>query len=199
MKRYVGALALLAPCLFGITPDIDKAKAEGNPEASIVMEVFASFDCPHCRDLHDQTIPLIVRDYVKTGKVYLVYREFPLSGQYHPFARDAANYAVAAGRVGKYVEVANALFKNQMTWAQNGKVWDTVAAALTPADQKKVQALVKDPGVISEVQREYDAGVASGINATPTVFVNQGAKRYPINASQLHYGFLKSLLDGMVK
>ena len=199
MKRYAAALALLAPCLFGITPEIDKAKAEGNPAAPVIMEVFASFDCPHCRDLHDQTIPLVVRDYVKTGKVYLVYREFPLSGQYHPYAREAANYAVAAGRVGKYLEVANALFKNQMTWSQNGKVWDAVAAVLSPADQKKVQALVKDPGVTAEVQREYDAGVASGINATPTVFVNQGAKRYPINASQLHYGFLKSLLDGMVK
>jgi protein-disulfide isomerase len=199
MMRYAAALALLAPSLFAITPEIDKAKAEGNPAAPVVMEVFASFDCPHCRDLHDQTIPLIVRDYVNSGKVYLVYREFPLSGQYHPYAREAANYAVAAARIGKYHEVANALFKTQMTWAQNGKVWDSIASALTPAEQKKVQALVKDPGVAAEVQREYDAGVASGINATPTVFVNQGSKRYPINASQLHYGFLKSLLDGMVK
>ena len=199
MKRYAAALALLAPCLFAITPEIDKAKAEGNPAAPIVMEVFASFDCPHCRDLHDQTIPLIVRDYVKTGKVYLVFREFPLSPPAHPHAREAANYAVAAARVGKYHEVANALFKNQVTWSENGNIWDSIAGALSPADQKKVQALVKDPGVIAEVQREYDAGVATGISATPTVFVNQGSKRYPIKASQLHYGFLKSLLDGMVK
>jgi protein-disulfide isomerase len=199
MNRYAAtALALLAPCLFAITPEIDKSKAEGNPAAPIVMEVYASFDCSHCRDLHDQTIPLIVRDYVKTGKVYLVYREFPLSGQYHPYAREAANYAVAAGRTGKYLDVANALFKNQTVWAQNGKVWDTVAAVLSPADQKKVQALVKDPGVTSEVQREYDAGVAAGINATPTVFVHKGSNRYPIDAKRLHYGFLKSLLDGML-
>lgn len=197
--RYAAALAVLAPCLFAITPEIDKAKAEGNPAAPVVMEVFASFDCSHCRDLHDQTLPLIVRDYVKTGKIYLVHREFPLSGPYHPYAREAANYAVAAGRIGKYLEVANALFKTQMTWAQNGKVWDSIASAIPPAEQKKVQALAKDPGVTAEVQREYDAGVASGINATPTVFINQGSKRYPINAQQLHYGFLKSLLDGMVK
>jgi protein-disulfide isomerase len=198
MKRFALALALL-PCLaFGITPEIDKAKAQGNPSAPITMEVFTSFDCPHCRELHETTMPLIVRDFVKSGKVYLVYREFPLSGPYHPHAREAANYAVAAGRVGRFHEVASALFKHQMTWHQNGKVWDTVAAVLSPAEQKKVQALAKDPGVAAEVQREYDAGVAAGINATPTVFVHKGSSRYPIDAKRLHYGFLKSLLDGLL-
>jgi protein-disulfide isomerase len=197
MKRYALAL-VFASLAFGITPEIDKAKAQGNPAAPIVMEVFASFTCSHCREFHDTTIPLIVKDFVNPGKVYLVYREFPLSGPYHPHAREAANYAVAAARVGKYLEVASALFKNQLTWSQNGKVWDTVATALSPAEQKKVQSLVKDPGVVAEVQREYDAGVAGGINATPTVFVHKGSNRYPIDAKRLHYGFLKSLLDGMM-
>jgi protein-disulfide isomerase len=198
MKRYALALALLLPC-FAATPEIDKAKAMGSPTAPITMEVFASFDCPHCKDLHETTMPMIVRDYVVPGKVYLVNREFPLSGQYHPYAREAAIYATAAGRVGKYQQVAEALFKNQAAWAMNGKVWDYAAPALTPVEQKKVQLLAKDPGVVAEVQREYDEGVAAGINATPTVIVTQGAKRYPIPAQQLHYGFLKSLLDGMLK
>jgi protein-disulfide isomerase len=197
MKRYALALAF-ASLAFGITPEIDKAKAQGNPAAPIVMEVFASFDCSHCKDFHDTTLPLVIRDFVNSGKVYLVYREFPLSGPYHPYAREAANYAVAAGRIGKYREVSEALWKNQVTWAQNGKVWDTVAPSLSPADQKKVQALSKDPGVVSEVSREYDAGVAAGVNATPTVFVHKGSNRYPIDAKRLHYGFLKSLLDGML-
>jgi protein-disulfide isomerase len=198
MKRYALALALLVP-LFAITPEIDKSKALGNPSAPIVMEVFASYDCPHCKDFHDTTIPMIVRDYVNAGKLYLVSREFPLAGQYHPYAREAAEIAVAAGRVGKYQEVADALFRTQSAWGQTGKVWESVASALTPAEQKKVQALVKDPGVVAEVQREYDSGVSAGVNSTPTVFVSQGSKRYPINAQQLHYGFLKSLLDGMLK
>src|SRR5437868_368729 len=198
MKRYALALALLLPCLAAV-PEIDKAKALGSPTAPIIMEVFASFDCPHCKDLHEATIPLIMRDYVASGKVYLVNREFPLTGQYHPYAREAATYATAAGRVGKYQQVAEALFRTQASWAVTGKVWDAIAPALTPAEQKKVQALAKEPGVVAEVQREYDEGVAAGINATPTVMVSQGAKRYPIPAQQLNYGFLKSLLDGMLK
>jgi protein-disulfide isomerase len=201
MNRCTVALALALPSfVFASMPEIDKAKAMGNPEAPIVMEVFASFDCPHCRDLHDNTLPLVIRDFVVTGKVYLVNREFPLSGQYHPHAREAALYATAAGRIGKYQPVAEALFKNQAAWATTpGKVWETVATVLTAAEQNKVQLLAKEPGVVAEVQREYDEGVAAGVNATPTVIVTQGAKRYPINAQQLHYGFLKSLFDGMTK
>jgi protein-disulfide isomerase len=198
MKRYALALALLLPCMAAVA-NIDKAKALGSPNAPIVMEVFASFDCPHCRELHEVTMPLVMRDFVNSGKVYLVNREFPLSGQYHPYAREAANYAVAAGRIGKYAQVSEALFRNQATWAMNGKVWDTVAGVLTPAEQKKVQALAADPGVTAEVQAEYDQGVALGVNSTPTVFVTQGSKRYPIPGQQLNYGFLKSMLDGMAK
>jgi protein-disulfide isomerase len=198
MTRYALALALAIPC-FAAVPEIDKAKAMGSPTASIVMEVFASFDCPHCKDLHDNTLPMIIRDFVVPGKVYMVFREFPLSPPAHPYAKEAAEYAVAAGKVGKYQQVSEALFKNQATWTVNGKVWDTVAGVLTPAEQKRVQMLAKEAAVTSEVQREYDEGVAAGINATPTVIITQGAKRYPIPASQLHYGFLKSLLDGMAK
>jgi protein-disulfide isomerase len=198
MKRYALALALLLPCTAAVS-NIDKAKALGSPNAPIVMEVFASFDCPHCRELHEVTMPLVMRDFVNTGKVYLVNREFPLSGQYHPYAREAASYAVAAARIGKYTEVAEALFRNQAIWATNGKVWETVASVLTPTEQKKVQALANDPGVVSEVQREYDEGVALGVNSTPTVFVTRGSNRYPIPGQQLNYSFLKSLLDGMSK
>jgi len=198
MKRFALALALLLPCFAGM-PEIDKAKAMGSPTAPITMEVFASFDCPHCKDLHETTMPLIIRDYVVPGKVYLVNREFPLSGQYHLYAREAALYATAAGRLGKYQQVAEALFRTQASWSQAGKVWESIASALTPTEQRKVQMLAKDPGVIAEVEREYQEGVAAGVNATPTVIVTQGAKRYPIPAQQLHYGFLKSLLDGMLK
>jgi protein-disulfide isomerase len=179
--------------------NIDKAKSLGSPAAPIVMEVFASFDCPHCRELHEVTMPLVMRDFVNSGKVYLVNREFPLSGQGHPYAREAAIYAVAAGRIGKYTQVAEALFRNQATWAMNGRVWDAVAGVMTPAEQKKVQALASDPGVMAEVQAEYDEGIALGVNSTPTVFVTQGSKRYPIPGQQLNYGFLKSMLDGMAK
>jgi protein-disulfide isomerase len=198
MRLYALALTLLLPCL-AATPEIDKNKALGGPTAPIQMEVFSSFDCPHCKAFHEVTLPMLMRDYVVPGKVYLVFREFPLSGQYHPYAREAANYAVAAARIGKYQPVADALWNSQMSWATNGKVWDVVASVLTLPEQKKVQQFAKEQSVQAEVQREYDEGVAAGITGTPTIIVSHGTKRYPLPAQDLNYTFLRSLLDGMVK
>ena len=199
MKRYAVALAVLFPCLAAV-PEVDKAKALGSPTAPVIMEVFESLDCPHCRDLNETTLPLVVRDFVTTGKVYLVHREFPLSGPYHLWAREAANYATAAGRIGKYEQVSDALFKSQMAWDMDeSKVWPAVASVLTATEQRKVQALAKDPSVTAEVEREYQEGVAMGVNSTPTMVVTHGAQRFPIPAQQLNYGFLKSMIDGLTR
>ena len=180
-------------------PKFDPAKTMGNANAPVVLEVFSSFDCPHCRVFHDETEPMLMRDYVAAGKVAVVNREFPLTGQYHQFARDASNYATAAGRIGKYREVADALWKNQATWAVNGKVWETVATVLTLADQKKVQALAKDPGVLAEVQADYDDGLKSGISSTPTVFLDAKGKRLPLPAGVPNYDFLTGAINSFLK
>lgn len=198
MRVFVPALFLAISCLAAV-PEIDKGKAMGSPAAPVKIEVFTSFDCPHCKAFEEEVVPQLVKDYVVPGKVYLINRSFPLSGPYHPYAREAANYATAAARIGRYNEVAGALFTQQAKWATDGKVWETVASVLSPTEQKKVQELAKSPAVQAEVQREYDEGVAAGVNATPTIIVTQGSKRYPIPSQELYYGFLKSLIDGMVK
>ena len=197
MIRYALALVPLLSCL-AATPDIDKEKAMGSPTAPIIMEVFESFDCPHCKELNETTLPLVVRDFVNSGKVYLVHREFPLWGQYHPNAREAANYAVAAAKIGKYEQVSDALFKTQANWYMNkDALWPAVASVLTPAEQKKVQEYAKSPAVTGEVEREYQEGVNLGVNATPTMVVTHGPQRFPINAQNLNYTFLKSMIDSM--
>ena len=195
MKLFALALTTLLPCLAAAS-DADSGKVLGSPSAPIRIEVFSDFECPACKALHEQILPLIMRDYVIPGKVFLVSREFPLS--MHAYSREAANYATAAARLGKYQQVADTLFLKQTTWEVNGKVWDTVADVLTPAEAKKVQLLAKDPSVLSEVQRDVDAGRAAGINQTPTMFVSRGTSRFPI-AGATNYNLLRSLLDGLLK
>jgi len=195
MKLFALALTALLPCL-AASSDADPGKSMGSPNAPVRIEVFSDFECPACKGLHEQLLPLVMRDYVIPGKVYLVSREFPLP--MHQYSREAANYATAAARLGKYQDVADALFKNQLVWEVNGKVWDTVAGVLTPAEAKKVQLLAKDPSVLSEVQRDVDAGRAAGINQTPTMIVTRGANRFPL-AGAVNYNLLRSLLDGLLK
>ena len=193
MKRIVLA-ALLLPGL-ALAASFDSGKTLGGTNSPITVEVFSSFDCPHCKVMNDEMIPLLVRDYVVGGKVCLVEREFPLAGAGHPHAREAANYATAAARIGKYAAVAGALWKNQATWAVNGQVWETVATVLTAAEQKKVQALAKDPGVEAEVRRDVDEGTRDGVDRTPTLFITAQGRRFMLPGGVPNYDLLVSILD----
>lgn len=197
MKLLAVAIVGLLPCLAS-TMDIDKGKAIGNPSAPIRIDIFSDFQCPSCRNLHIQVLPLLIRDYASTGKVYLVSREFPLPIPAHKYNREAANYATAAARIGKYFQVADALFLTQPEWDASGKVWEAVAKVLTPAEQKKVQAMAHDPGVLAEVQADVDFGNSLRVSQTPTVFVTQGTKRYSLPGA-FDYGLFRSMIDGLLK
>jgi protein-disulfide isomerase len=195
MKFCALALLALFPCLAAMPP-IDKGKATGNPSAPMIIEIYSSFDCPHCKIMHETVEPLLIRDYVMPGKVYLVKREFPLSGQGHEHAREAAIDATAAARIGKYEQVADALFKNQAAWAIDGKVWQAVAGVLTAADQAKVQALTKEPGVVGEVETDYQSGVSGQISSTPTTIISFKGKRYPFSGVP-NYDLFRQFLDSL--
>src|ERR1035438_8680871 len=143
MKLIALALGLTLAC-FPAGPQADKGRTMGNPAAPLMFELYSDFMCPHCKLLHEQILPAIILDYVKTGKAYLIYREFPLAIPAHIYSREAAAYAVAAARVGKYQEVSDVLFRNQTSWGASGAVWDTVATVLTPDERIKVQGLAKD-------------------------------------------------------
>ena len=197
MRLPVIALATLLPCL-AAAPQIDKAKAYGTPGAPVTIEIFSDFACPHCRDLHDHVVPLLMRDLVVPGKVYLVLREYPFLTNH---SQEAACFAVAAARVGKYRPVANALYETQAKWATEGNVWGSVSSAVTdPKERKRIETLAKDPEVVGEVQREKAEGVACGVTGTPTLLVSHAGKsiRFDrIDAS--NYPFFRQYLDGLAK
>src|SRR5690349_9768353 len=195
MKVLVTALLALIPCL-AASPDFEKGKISGNPSAPIRIEIFSDFQCPACKMMHDQLLPVLTKDYVMPGKVYLVFHEFPLA--MHPHSREAANYATAAAQFGIYQPVADRLFQNQTSWAASGKVWDTVAGVLSPEQQKKVQSLAKDPAIAASVQRDVDLGQKEKINSTPTLILTHGTQRFPL-PWPVNYNFLRSLLDGYLR
>src|SRR5215471_10125958 len=197
MRTLAIFAAALLPCL-AATPEVDKGKIMGNPTAPIVMELYSDFMCPHCKHLHEDILPAIVLDFVKSGKAFLVFREFPLAIPQHVYARPAANVATAAARVGKYEAVSDALFKAQQQWGITGKVWDTVATVLTPDEQKKVQALSNDPSVLTEVQHDVDRGMKAMINQTPTIIVTYKLKQQPWSMWE-DYSLFKGYLDGLLK
>jgi protein-disulfide isomerase len=197
MKTLALALAALVPCL-AAGPDVDKGKTMGDPAAPMLFELYSDFSCPACKNLHENVLPTIVLNYVKTGKAYLVFREYPLNIPAHAYSRPAAAFAVAAARIGKYQTVSDALFRNQQAWSVSGKVWETVAGVLNPEEQKKVQALARDPAVLAEVQRDVDRGVQSVLAQTPTLMVTYKLRQHPWTQFG-DYSLFRGYIDALLK
>ena len=197
MRTFVFLLAALLPC-FAAAPSADKGKTMGNPSAPIVLELYSDFMCPHCKLVHENILPSIINDYVKTGKAYLIFREYPLAIPQHVYSRQAAAIATAAARVGKYQAVNDALFKNQQSWSMTGKLWDFVTPVLTAEEQKKVQALANDPAVLAEVQSDYDLAQRSRLNQTPTMVITAKGKSTPWVYWD-DYNLFKSYMNDLLK
>ena len=197
MKRYAVVLAALFVCA-AATPDAEKGKILGSSSAPVRIDVYSDFECPACKNFHETLLPLIVRDYVMPGKVFVVSREFPLNIPAHVYSREEANYATAAAHLGIYQPVADALFRNQQSIINGARPWDTVASVLTAEQQKRVAALAKDPVVLAEVQRDVDSGNKERISSTPTIIVTHGIQHFPL-PYPINYSLLRSLLDGLLK
>jgi protein-disulfide isomerase len=169
-----------------------KGRAMGAPGAPITIDVFSDFQCPACKNLYEQTLVPLMRDYVATGKVYLIHHEFPLPN--HAYSLLAASYACAAARLGKYDEVASLLFRNQAVWESSGKLDEIVTRGFTPAEAKTLRSLIQDPSVIGEIKRDIELGTQAGVHQTPTMIITRRSMRYPL-AGGINYDLLRRFLD----
>lgn len=179
----------------GTVNDIDPGKAAGSKNAPLVMEVFSDYQCPACKQLFTTTLQKVNEEYVNTGKVYLVHRDFPLP--MHAYSRVAASYARAAARLGKGEAVELALFQNQEKWEANGDVKGTVAAVLSPAEMKKVEALVEAKTLEPLIEKDKQLGLGYAVNQTPTAEIHtRNGTTIPV-IGYVSYENLKTFLDQM--
>ncbi len=186
------ALAALAVSVFAAFT----TKGLGQSSAPVAIELFSDYQCPSCKTLHDQTVSLLIADYVRKGKVYLIHREFPLPQ--HQFSRIAAAYASAAYRVGKYEEVGNALFAQQASWSVSGKVDEVATSVLSAVDAKKVRDLAKQKSMEDEISYEVGLGRNADVNQTPTMVIMHKGKKYPIKG-MVTYTVLRAFVDDLLK
>jgi protein-disulfide isomerase len=169
-------------------------KESGSPTAPVTMEIYTDYQCPACRDLYLNTLPSLNTEFVATGKVRLVHRDYPLPQ--HQFSKVATRYANAAGTIGKYDIVANQLFVTQPQWEQNGNVDGVVAKVLAPADLEKVRAMVKTDSHLDDTVAT-DVALANNtdhLSQTPTIVIIAKGKREVIGGG-MPYGILKQYLN----
>jgi len=186
-----------APQLITVGPvaDIDIHKAFGSKTAPVIMETFSDFQCPACKNLYLATNRQVMDNYVSTGKVYLIHRDYPLP--MHAHSKVAASYARAAAYIGKVEPVEQALFQNQEKWEATGDVDGIVAAVLSPADMKRVRDLVKAGTLEPAIAKDVDLARMHNVTQTPTTVFYAHGQTYPY-AGQINYEFLKQFLDQLL-
>jgi protein-disulfide isomerase len=171
-------------------------KQSGNPRAAITCEIYSDYECPGCAYFFQETMPLIVAEYVKTGKIKIVHRDYPWPQ--HPYARLAARYANAAGRIGRYDVVADRLFRTQEAWSVNGDIAGALAPALTPDEMKTVQRAVESDAHLDDtVAEDLAAAQKDQVGQTPTLIIVWKGKRQVI-APIPPFSLLKSYLDALL-
>ena len=173
----------------------------GSPNARVTFIEYASMTCPHCAAFQKDIIPLLNKDYVDTGKVKVIFREYPLDG--------AARMASAVARClsgDQYFSFIDLLFKNQMNWIKdfdgNGQLTkEDVLEGLTqmgriagmPGD--KVKACAEDPKNLALVDANWMEGQTKyNVNSTPTFIINGTS-----HAGEIPYDDLQKILDPLVK
>ena len=176
--------------------DIDPAKAFGSKNAPVVMEIFSDFQCPACKQLFTTTTKKVMDNYVSTGKVYLIHRDFPLP--MHAYSRVAASYSRAAAHIGRCEEVEQAIFQSQERWEMNGDIQGTVADALSPAEMKKVQVFVDAKTFEPLIEKDRQLGLLVPVNQTPyTILHTKSGQTFPV-VGFVSYDVLKTFLDQLV-
>jgi protein-disulfide isomerase len=138
---------------------------DGRPDAAVTLVEYGDYQCPVCGAAY----PIVnrVRE-VLADRLRFVYRHFPLS-QIHPYAFHAAEAAEAAGAQGKFWEMHDMLFENQQALTDRDLL--RYAAALD-LDVERFASDISSGAFAEKIREDFLGGVKSGVNGTPTFFIN---------------------------
>jgi protein-disulfide isomerase len=146
---------------------VDGGAVKGDKNAKVTLIEFTDYQCPFCSRHFREVMPQIETDYVKTGKVRYVLREFPLEA-IHPNAFKSAEAANCSGEQGKYWEMHDRLFGNQNTLAAKELPDHAKAVGL---ELPKFQQCFDSGKYAAKVRKDFADGQKAGITGTPTFFL----------------------------
>jgi protein-disulfide isomerase len=153
----------------------DRTACLGDREAPVVIEVFSDFQCPSCQQFFFGIAQPLLRDYVSAGMVCLIYRELPLE-RIHAHARQAALYSVAAGRIGRWMQVTTILYATQNEWSKDGSIEAVLARELPPDVMSQLRRQLRDTKLRTAIEHDVARARQLGVSATPTWFLTANGK-----------------------
>ena len=189
------ASAASKPQLIRVSLDDDPVK--GDPDAPVTIVEFSDFQCPFCARFFQQTLPLIEKNYIDTGKVKLVYRDLPLAS-IHPNAIPSHIAAECADDQGKFWEYHDILFENQSQWNRLG-LDDLKNIFKQYADDLELDAVSYDScldssDIVDEINDDLVDARALGATGTPTFFIGTEKDGFvKISGAQPYSSFQSSI------
>ena len=150
----------------GLTPPVsERDHIAGPDDAPVTLVEYGDYECPYCGMAH----PVVKRAQRELGKqLRFVFRNFPLA-EAHPHAQIAAQAAEAAGAQGRFWEMHDMIFEHQDAL----EVKDLLGyAASLGLDAEQIARDLEAGTYVKRVKEDFRSGVKSGVNGTPTLFVN---------------------------
>lgn len=153
-----------------VSPDDDTFL--GSADAPVTIIEFSDFQCPFCKRFYERTWPQLKKAYVETGKVRVIYRDFPLG--FHQNAQPAAEATECADEQGAYWKMHDRLFERQEEWADspNAKELFGRYAQALGLDAALFSKCLEAGRYADEVKKDYQDGIVYGVEGTPTFFIN---------------------------
>ncbi len=138
----------------------------GKASATITLIEYGDYQCPHCGFAHP-LLKKLIKQF--SSELLFIFRNFPLT-ESHPAAMIAAQAAEAAGMQNKFWEMHDLIFEHQDELDENNLVYFAEALDLN-IDQFLRDS--KSQAVLSKIESDFESGVRSGVNGTPTFFLNE--------------------------
>jgi protein-disulfide isomerase len=173
--------------------DLTGVNVLGRADAPLTLVEFTDLECPYCRSFHVATFARIKREYIDTGQVRFVSRDFPLD--FHPNARPAAQAVRCAGEQGKFWEMRHHVTVN--AGALNGALYERLAGELG-LDLPRFSTCAASDSHREAIDRDVAEGMSAGVTGTPSFVLGRttpgpalegvrivGAQPYPAFESRI--------------
>lgn len=170
----------------------------GSMDAPLVLVEFSDYQCPFCERFFRNTLPIIKKDYIDSGKVKYVFKDFPLS--FHKQAQKAAEAAHCAGEAGKYWEMHDMMFESPKNMDVDNLMQYAKKLGL---DEKDFKKCLQDNRYAEGIKKDLAAGIKSGVRGTPSFILGRLNGEGEVEGNLIRgarpFGVFKTIIESMLK
>ena len=155
----------------------------GRADAPVTLTEYASFTCPHCAALHRGALVQIKKEYIDTGRVRLIYRDFPLDQ-----TAEAASMMARCAAPNRYFPLVQMLYRSQLNWARARNPSAALAqiVRLAGISQKTFDACMSNRALYeSIINSRNTASKTKQVRSTPTLFLGEEMIQGELTAARL--------------